>query len=268
MPSSQSLRYDVHTHAFHPKIADKVVAQLHEHYDIKPEGTGLIEDLLVRERQAGVDKFVVLCAATAPAQVIPANNWIIELQEKYDEVIGFGTLHPEYKDWEKEVERLKRAGIIGLKFHPEFQGFWMDDPRLLPLMEATHKDFIYIFHVGDRAAPKDNPSCPIKLAALARQFPDARIIAAHFGGYLHWKWALEELVGTNVYLDTSSSLSFIPDDMLQAIMDRHPFERLLFGSDFPVFDPVLEVERAQRRMHLSDSRLEALMGNAGELFSA
>ena len=104
--------------------------------------------------------------------MIPANNWIIELQEKYDEVIGFGTLHPEYKDWEKEVERLKRAGIIGLKFHPEFQGFWMDDPRLLPLMEATHKDFIYIFHVGDRAAPKDNPSCPIKLAALARQFPD------------------------------------------------------------------------------------------------
>ena len=75
-------------------------------------------------------------------------------------------------------------------------------------------------------------------------------------------------MGTNVYLDTSSSLSFIPDDMLQAIMDRHPFERLLFGSDFPVFDPVLEVERAQRRMHLSDSRLEALMGNAGELFSA
>ena len=66
MPSSQSLRYDVHTHAFHPKIADKVVAQLHEHYDIKPEGTGLIEDLLVRERQAGVDKFVVLCAGHGP----------------------------------------------------------------------------------------------------------------------------------------------------------------------------------------------------------
>lgn len=262
---SSILRYDVHTHAFHPKIADKVVAQLHEHYDLRPEGSGLIQDLVRREHEAGLDKCVVLCAATAPAQVIPANNWIMELQQTYDEVVGFGTLHPDYKDWENEVERLKRAGIKGLKFHPEFQGFWMDDPKLLPIMEATWKDFIFIFHVGDRPAPEDNPSCPVKLAALARKFPEARIIAAHFGGYLHWKWALEELVGTQVYLDTSSSLHCIPDEQLQAILANHPFERILFGSDFPVFDPVNEIERVQRRMHLSDSRMDALMTNAGQL---
>lgn len=267
MPSSKTLRYDVHTHAFHPKIADKVVHQLHEHYGLLPEGTGLIQDLLRREQEAGLDKFVVLCAATAPAQVIPANNWIIGLQESHEEIIGFGTLHPGYQDWEKEVERLKRAGIKGLKFHPEFQGFWMDDPGLLPIMEATWKDFIFIFHVGDRAAPEDNPSCPFKMSALARRFPEARIIAAHFGGYLHWEWALEELVGANVYLDTSSSLHCIPDDQLQAILAKHPFERILFGSDFPVFDPVKEIERVQRRMRLSDSRFDDLMTNAGALFS-
>ena len=36
---------DIHTHAFHPKIAHKVLAQLDDHYGIKPVGTGLAEDL-------------------------------------------------------------------------------------------------------------------------------------------------------------------------------------------------------------------------------
>ncbi len=262
---SSSLRYDVHTHAFHPKIAGKVVAQLQDHYNICPEGSGIVDDLLKRERLAGVDKFVAFCAATSPSQVILANDWILGLQEKHKEIIGFGTLHPEYADWEKEAARLKRAGIRGLKFHPDFQGFWMDDPQLLSIMEATYKDFIFIFHVGDSTAPEDSPSCPKKLAALARRFPDARIIAAHLGGFLHWKWVLEELMGTDVYLDTSSSMQSIPEDQLQGIMNRHPFERILFGSDFPVFDPVYEIERVQRRMHLSDSRLSDLMSNAGAL---
>jgi hypothetical protein len=62
-----------------------------------------------------------------------------------------GPLHPDYPDWEKELKRLRRNGIKGLKFHPEFQGFWMHDPKLLPIMEEAQRDFMFMLHVGDRA---------------------------------------------------------------------------------------------------------------------
>ncbi|MGE4297164.1 MAG: amidohydrolase family protein [Desulfovibrionaceae bacterium] len=257
--------YDVHTHAFHPKIAHKVVAQLEDHYGIEPACNGLVEDLLDRARRGGIDKVVALSAATAPAQVVPANNWAIGLMQSHPEIVSFGTLHPEYADWETELARLKAAGIKGLKFHPEFQGFWMDDVRLLPIMEAAQRDFVFLFHVGDRAEPAKNPSCPFKLMALATMFPQARIIAAHLGGYLHWQWALQVLIGKNVWLDTSSAIPYIDPTALNDIFTRHPRERILFGSDYPLRCPAEDRVDQQLALRFSDTEMEELMTNAEAL---
>ena len=98
--------FDIHTHAFHPKIAHKAVDHLNTVYHLDCRGDGTIEHLLEREKAAGIDRCIVLCAATAPAQVIPANNYAMKLQREHEEVIGFGTLHPAYVDWEDELELL------------------------------------------------------------------------------------------------------------------------------------------------------------------
>ncbi len=259
------MRIDIHCHAFHPKIADKVTAQLDEHYGIRPVGTGTCEDLLARARRAGLDKVVVLGAATDPSQVIPANNWAIGLQREHPEVVAFGTLHPGFIEVEKELERLQRNGVRGLKFHADFQGFFLDDPAFLRLLEAAAGRFAVMFHVGDKLAPADNPSCPFKMAALLDRFPETPMIAAHMGGYLHWQWALDELAGRDVYFDTSSTLDFIPDDLLRELFRRHPRERILFGSDYPLFDPGDEAVKLQKRLSLSDAELEELMENGARL---
>jgi len=248
------MRYDVHTHAFHPKIADKVVAQLYDHYHIPVTG------------DASLDRVVVHSAATAPAQVIPANDWALELTRTHPEVIAFGAVHPGYADWEAELDRLREAGVPGIKLHPEFQSFWLDDPALEPIIEAAQKDFVFMIHVGDRLPPDQNPSCPFKLARLADRFPRARIIAAHLGGYLHWQWVLEALEGRDLWLDTSSTLSFIDDATLDAILAAWPRERLLFGSDYPIFDPGEEIERLRTRLGWSQGEIEALVARGGELF--
>jgi predicted TIM-barrel fold metal-dependent hydrolase len=260
------VRIDVHTHAFHPKIAQKVLDQLFEHYGITPVGEGTVEDLLERAGRAGLDAVMLHTAATDPSQVVPANNWAMELIRKHPEVIAFGSLHPGYHDNARELERLAAAGIRGLKFHPDFQGFFLDDPAFYQLMESVPQDLILMVHVGDDLPPEKNPSCPRKLAALLKAFPDRKVIAAHMGGYLHWKWALEHLVGTDVFLDTSSSLAFIPDEELFAIWKRHPRERILFGSDYPLFDPGAEMHLLQRRLRLTDSELDDLLQAGSVLF--
>lgn len=261
------LTYDIHTHAYHPKIAHKVIAQLDDHYGISPVGNGLIEDLLARAEAGGIDRVVVHSAATAPAQVVPANNWAIELERTDPRVRAFGTLHPDYPDIAAELDRLERAGICGIKLHADFQGFRLDDPRLWPVFEMIQGRFAVMLHVGDVLPPEENNSCPMKVAAIHRDFPDLTIIAAHMGGYRHWKWALEHLIGKNVYIDTSSTLAFVDDGILQEIYRRHPKERILFGSDYPLFDPAEEKKVLATRLRLSDSDMETALTAAGAIFS-
>ena len=224
-------------------------------------------DLLLREKRSGIGRCVVLCAATTPGQVVPANDYAVTLQRDHPEVTAFGTLHPGYEAWESQLERLKAAGIRGLKLHPDFQHFWLDDPRLLPMFEAAQDDFIFLFHIGDSVPPEKNPSCPYKLAALLDRFPRLRCIAGHLGGYHQWEHSLKALVGRDVWLDTSSCTPFIQPDLLKAILRKHPQDRILFGSDYPLYDPGDAMMHLQEKAELGDADLDRYCSNAEALFA-
>ncbi|MEF2231954.1 MAG: amidohydrolase family protein [Pseudodesulfovibrio sp.] len=257
---------DVHTHAFHPKIAHKVVAQLEAHYSIAPVGNGLLDDLLMRIGRAGLDRAVVLTAATDPSQVVPANNWAIQIKRDCPNCIPFGTVHTGFDRMEDEFDRLEKEGIKGLKFHPDFQGFRMDDPALFDVLEMAADRFVCLFHVGDTLPPDENPSCPRKLAVLCKAFPDTPMIAAHMGGYRHWDYALEHLADTDVFVDSSSSMEFLDDDRLGKLVDGFGTERILFGSDYPLYDPGEERTQLEARLHFTDEELKRILGgNAADL---
>jgi predicted TIM-barrel fold metal-dependent hydrolase len=256
------MRIDVHMHAFHPKISDKVLRQLNAHYSIAPVGTGRLDDLVARIERAGLDSAVVLTAATTPDQVVPANNWSLSIKRDHPQLIPFGTVHPGYDKIEQELDRLEKHGIKGLKFHPDFQSFRMDDPALFEVMEMIGDRFVCLFHVGDILPPDDNPSCPRKLARLHKTFPDTVMIAAHMGGYRHWEYALEHLADTEVLVDSSSTLDFVDDTLLARLYQTFGCHRILFGSDYPLFDPGAEIERLRSRLRLSSSELDRILSNA------
>lgn len=263
------MRLDMHTHAFHPKIARKAVAHLNSAYDLTCEGDGTIAHLLEQERAAGIDMAAVLCAATTPSQVIPANNYALELQRTYpDRVLAFGTCHPGFDRWGEELDRLERNGIAGIKLHPDFQGFRLDDPALLPILDACQGRFVLLTHVGSRLPPARRPSTPAMLARIAAAFPRLTIIAAHFGGYRMWEHTLTDLPPSdNLWCDTSSTSPYASPELLRALMTHFPPDRLLFGTDWPLSSPEGELRRFQEKSGLSDSRMDALMSNALPLFA-
>ncbi|WP_319543863.1 amidohydrolase family protein [uncultured Pseudodesulfovibrio sp.] len=261
------MRIDIHAHAFDPKIAHKVLVQLEGHYGIKPVGTGIAADLIERLDEAGIDKSVILTAATTPNQVIPANNWAIELKKNNPRFIPFGTLHPGFDRNAEELDRLEKNGIQGLKFHPDFQGFRMDDEAFFEVMELIQGRFVCMFHVGDRLPPDENPSCPKKMAALRKRFPKPVMIAAHMGGYQHWEYAIEHLAGTDVYVDCSSVLDFVDDTLLKRMFEAFSHDRILFGSDYPLFDAATEIEKIARRLDLSDNQVDDLLSRGESLFA-
>ncbi|MCL2791476.1 MAG: amidohydrolase family protein [Spirochaetaceae bacterium] len=258
------MRIDMHTHAFHDKIAEKAIKHLVNHYKHLAAGTGIKEDLISFLDKARIDKSVVLCAATVPEQVVPANDWAIALSEN-PRFIPFGTVHPNYPDWEKELERLKKHGIKGIKFHPDFQGFHLDSKIMFPIYEAIAGKFVVTFHIGDVHHPDINPSSPQKFANVLKNFPSLTAIAAHFGGYAHWQWVKESLSKLNFYMDTSSSLKFIPDQLLKEILNTFPEDFFLFGSDYPLGDPVTEIKLLEEKAKFSDAKIERLLQRGAKL---
>lgn len=258
-------KIDIHTHVFHEKIARKAVLKLIEHYKLETSYSGTAADLQEKMKEAGIDKAVVLCAATKGNQVVAVNNWAIALKEKYKCFVPFGTLHTDFPDWKEELDRLLAHDIKGLKFHPDFQGIDMDDPVLYEMLEEISGRFTVLFHVGDKVPPEKNFSSPQKLAKILKNFPKLEVVAAHFGGYSHWQWVVENLKGYDFYMDTSSSLKYISDPLLHDILNAFPKERFLFGSDYPLGNPAEETELVKKRLNFSEDELEKLFQRGAEL---
>jgi predicted TIM-barrel fold metal-dependent hydrolase len=264
---------DCHTHAFADKIADKAVNQLINYYQMPTSFGGRLTDLLSVANEANLDALVLLVAATRPEQVKPANDWILDLAKtpveklkttlnlpRIPQIIPFGTFHPDDPNWRTEIHRLKAAGIKGIKLHPEFQGIDLADPALTAFFEEVAADFVLMIHVGDPKIIPNNLSTPKKIRQILQNFPKLRIIAAHLGGLYFWEDVLTELVGTNVYLDTSSALPFIDPDLARRIITKHGVEKILFGSDYPLTSPGRELRFFEHFDWLTPSQKDLILG--------
>lgn len=264
---------DCHTHAFADKIADKAVSQLIHYYGMPTTFGGRFADLMAVAGEAGLDAMILLVAATKPEQVQPANDWALylkqlsgtQIQQEYGlpkapRIVPFGTFHPEDPNWLAEIRRLRAAGIQGLKLHPEFQSIDLGDPNLDDFWAEIETDFIVMVHVGDPVVSPANYSTPFKVARILEKFPRLRLIAAHLGGYQFWEEACTDLVGKNVYLDTSSALSYITPDLLRRIFNHHSREMILFGSDYPLRAPWQDRVLLEQLDWLSDRDRELIFG--------
>ncbi|NMB98241.1 MAG: amidohydrolase family protein [Clostridiaceae bacterium] len=231
---------DIHNHIFPDKIAEKAVASTGNYYGISMAGKGTVRDLLESGSKIQVSKYIIHSTATKPEQVKSINDYILSLQASNSSFIGFGTLHPNLDDIEDEVERIISLGIKGIKLHPDFQRFYIDDASMIPIYSAIQKKLPLLIHMGDK---NHKFSAPEKLAKILDMFPDLTVIAAHLGGYCAWDDSLKYLTGRNVYFDTSSSLMFLDVKKSTEIIKTHGVEKVLFGSDYPMWSHKDELNR-------------------------
>lgn len=231
---------DMHSHIFPPGVAEKVIDTLEQYYGSRWVGTGELDDLLRNLRQAHISRSVIFSSATKPSQVIPINNFLSRLQSQYPELfLAFGTLHPDFPDCGAEIRRIRKLGLRGLKFHPDFQRFNIDDPRMNGIYEAAGGDLPLLFHVGDSRTQFSKPE---RLLNVHRHFPELKLIAAHMGGYSEWDQAWRHLIGTDIWLDISSTIKFIGPQEVRRMTEAHGSDRVLFASDYPAANHSKAVE--------------------------
>ena len=260
---------DAHVHIFPEKIASSAVIATNQFYSgalsdqvhAPKEFTiykGTAEDLIERSKKAGIARSVVFSTATAPRQVESINSFIARNCQAHPEFIGVGTMHIDYPDFAGEVQRLKSLGLAGIKLHPDIQRFALDDPRLFPLYEIMRDEHLFLIaHTGDY---RFDFSTPDRMAHIAKLFPEMRFVAAHFGG-----WSRECLVLPNVYVDTSSTLGFADSDAAIKGFETFDPTHIFFGSDYPMWEPGIELERLLA-LKLDDALLSRVLWENFENF--
>ena len=232
---------DFHTHIYPDAIAQKAATSICVFNNLKGGGMdGTVSTLLQQEKAAGVDRCCVLPVGLKPEHVRHINDFIVEQAALHPEFIGFGTIHAGMPDLTDEVERIMNLGLHGIKMHPDTQLFNIDDPRLYPAYEMLQGKLPVILHMGDR---RYNYSHPQRLRHVMELFPDLQFIGAHLGGYRVYETAFEILKDTNCFLDISSSLMFLPREQAVRYINGYGAERLVYGSDYPLWNPLVEVNR-------------------------
>ncbi|MBQ7868392.1 MAG: amidohydrolase [Clostridia bacterium] len=259
--------FDVHCHVYPDAIAKRAADSIGEFYQLNMHMSGTLSDLLSRGQAAGISRFVINSAAVTASRVHSINDFLIQAAASDPEhLVGFGTMHPDYENIGGELDRIRQNGLHGVKLHPDFQHFCLDDSKAIAMFEAlAERGLPALIHTGDHRYPYSEPA---RMAKVLDKVPDLQVICAHLGGWSVWTEAWKELAGRpGVWVDTSSSLYAITPEEGADIIHRYGVDRVFFGTDYPMWAPDDELKRFMA-LPLTDEEREKILHANLEQFLA
>jgi hypothetical protein len=250
---------DFHSHVWPDAVARKALGG--NVPDMPLFGDGTVAGLAAAQDEAHIDRSVCLAVANTPDQLAAANQFIGSLDR--NRFVPFGSVHPRATP-EENLHHLRSNRVAGVKLHPVFQGYRLDDPGLYDTLEALQGEFCVIAHVGDGGGADGTSCTPAMLADIARAFPQLALVACHFGGYHRLEEADEALAGLSLLVDTAwpPSLAELHPAVVRDRIRHHGVERVLFASDWPTASPATEVTAIRRLGLHPDEETLVLGGNA------
>jgi predicted TIM-barrel fold metal-dependent hydrolase len=174
------------------------------------------------------------------------NDYVIEKARVHSgRLIGFSTLVPQHPEAERELVRTFEAGLQGVgELFPEGQRFALESPRQMEALglTCTGLGIPVMLHVNEPVGHPYAGKTGTKLAqavAFAKNFPQLKIILAHWGGGLYFYELMKEVRQdlANVYYDTAASVFLYGYQIYDVVKALGLTRKILFGSDFPLLPP-------------------------------
>lgn len=257
--------FDIHVHIYPDKIAQKASRSIGDFYDgMTIQGNGTLGDYLQRIDGTGIERFAAHSVAMTPHNVEKINSFILEARDREPErIVPFAALHPDMPDMRAAVRRIADQGFCGFKIHPDIQRFELDGDRAMPMMRAVADVGLpLLIHCGDTRYDFDGPK---RILSLHNKLPELTMICAHFGGWMEWDDAADILPGNGLYVDTSSALFRWTPEHAADIIHRFGAEYVLYGTDYPMWDPTEELQRFMRIPLTEQERADICWNNAANL---
>lgn len=242
---------DFHTHIFPDKIAAATVRALAASGNTHPYTDGTRAGLSAAMEEGGADIAVNLPVLTSPAQFESVLGFAARLCGDFAAtgrgILSFAGVHPAQSDIKAVMRRIRDAGFLGIKIHPEYQDTFIDSEESYRLLAAAKENgLITVTHAGvDIAFRGRAVRCSPERTArvLDRLGGYSELVLAHLGGAELLDEVMAHLAGREVYLDTAYVLPEAPREELLALIGRHGAERILFATDSPWQDIRAERDR-------------------------
>lgn len=257
---------DFHTHCFPDKLAPRAIAGLsYASGGMQPHTDGTLSGLKNSMWDGGADISVVLGIATNAHQQHSVNDFAASINN-CDDIFAFGSVYPDAGDALDELDRIKSLGLKGVKFHPEYQGFYADDEKMKPIYKKISSlGLITVFHAGfDYGYPAPYHCLPKNMLGALRWF-DSPVVAAHWGGQDCGEGVIEYLCGRDLYFDTSFGCGTMPRPVALRIVEKHGADRLLFGTDSPWHSTAMEKSLIETLELSDDEKNKIYCENAKKL---
>lgn len=167
----------------------------------------------------------------------------LETARKRSEVVGYGSVHPRSLFAKGKLEEQLHLGARGIKLHPPNQTFRPDAWYAMRLYRLCGKENLPVFwHAGPAGIePKYNQSFAQMryYERPIREIPETQFVLGHAGSLQHREAISIQRRYKNAWLEISG-LSL--DQLREVIAEADP-DRILFGSDWPFYHPILPLAK-------------------------
>lgn len=252
------------------------------------DGTKMIKIM----NESGID-FTIVCNVdnsgieTATVEKVQEiNRRVGNIANNYPDRVmalaGVDPRRPEALDMLKQC--FEEFGMQGLKYHGD-HGYNPSGSESYKLLEYLEKhNGVLLTHTGPLPPPsRPKFADPMLLSDIGVDFPNLKVITAHMG-LINWRpWASLAAYQPNLYGDLAMWNPYAYGKFelfcreLRDIIDYAGLNKILFGSDCPIYDVVLPVKdfieiiktlpkKAPKRIKFTEEEINAILGdNAAKL---
>lgn len=200
-------------------------------------------------------------------QVAPANDSAFKEVPSVGGLLQYVVVNPlQPETYDQARVMLQSPWCVGIKIHPEEHAYRISD----------HGDALFTFFEEVGAPVMTHSGCPDSLPAdfvpFANRFPTVRLLLAHLGngngdgGRADLQVsAVQAARHGNLWVDTSSARSLLPG-LIEWGVKELGANRLLFGSDTPLYHVALQRSRIEVAEISDAAKLMILRENAVNFF--
>lgn len=199
--------------------------------------------------EAGVDVAIVFGLAASRAGVRTPNRFVADFcAQLRTPTIAFTAIDPLDDDWRDQLDEAHELGFRGVKLYPVLSLFDPMSPEFDDFYRlVTQRGMVLLWHMGATPSPQGRlaVSQPLVVEEVARRHPDMTQVMAHMGHPWQRDANIVLRKHANVYADVSASWSR-PMDGFLALVNAQEWgvvDKLLFGSDYPLWEPAAAIEQ-------------------------
>lgn len=212
---------------------------------IQTDERGIIAEMA----ENGVNQTVVV----AIDPLIPTEEVLKACSHLEGVLIPFGSVDPHAPDYLDRFAHVLTLPIRGIKFHSDLQNLPLDSPLLYAILnqlaQSDRSNLPVYLHTGNFPIYRPQDSrWEDTLPRLLSEFPTLTFVCGHCGWDAPRAALRAALKAPNLMLETS----WQPPHLIRRLCDKIGPERMLFGSDYPLFSQ----RRALRNVRLALNEAE------------